>query len=58
MRLGTHKYCNMLSFEMEDAIFPVNPLEDKSLVGSISKYTFIQMIIEVVEFMYDLIEGL
>jgi hypothetical protein len=58
MRLGTHKYGNIVSFEMEDTIFPVNPLEVKSLVGFISKCTFIQRIIEVVEFMYDLIKGL
>jgi len=33
MRLGTHKYCNIESFDMEDAISPVNPLEDKFLVA-------------------------
>jgi len=32
MRLGTHKYCNIESFDMEDDISPVNPLEDKFLV--------------------------
>jgi hypothetical protein len=32
MRLGAHKYCNIVSFDMEDAISPVNPLEDKFLV--------------------------
>jgi len=30
--LGTHKYCNIASFDMEDGISPVNPLEDKFLV--------------------------
>ena len=33
MRLGTHKYCNIVSFDMEDDISPVNPLEDKFLVA-------------------------
>jgi hypothetical protein len=33
MRLGTHKDCNIVSFDMEDAICPVNPLEDKFLVA-------------------------
>jgi hypothetical protein len=34
---------------MQDDIFPVNPLEDKFLVGSISIYTLSQRIIEVFE---------
>jgi len=33
MRLGTHKYSNIVSFEMKDDISPVNPLEDKFLVA-------------------------
>jgi len=33
MRLGTYKYCNIVSFDMDDAIFPVNPLEDNFLVA-------------------------
>jgi len=33
MGLGTDKYCNIVSFDMEDDISPVNPLEDKFLVA-------------------------
>jgi len=32
MRLGTHKYCNIVSFDMGYANCPVSPLEDKFLV--------------------------
>ena len=31
MRLETHKFCNIASFDMEDGISPVNPLEDRFL---------------------------
>jgi len=33
MRLETHKYSNIVSFEMKDGISPVNPLEAKFLVA-------------------------
>jgi len=33
IRLGTHKYSSIVSFEMKDDISPVNPLEDKFLVA-------------------------
>jgi len=33
MGLGTDKYCNIVSFDMEDDISPVNPVEDKFLVA-------------------------
>jgi len=39
---------------MENVIFPFNPVEDKSLVGSIAIYTLCQRIIEVIEFMHGL----
>jgi hypothetical protein len=52
MRLETHKYCNIVRFDMENSICPVNPLEDKFLIGSIFKYTLNQRIIEVFEFMH------
>jgi hypothetical protein len=40
IRFETHKYCNFESFDMADAISPVNPLEDKFLV------TFTNLILE------------